>query len=241
MGNCKARSYLLAVTVQWISANFEKIKKFPDSWVLRLAKENIDVNNEERIKKSWDEILDIKNLAIDKKTPENPYPYKNGKFTGLLEVPIAPLKNPIDFLLLLPKRKRKYLEGIHIENFNNKIWKTDLVKLALVEMSNTMKILGVIKWIPSWSLDRLLGLFLQSMFFECDKIIGHRLPDYPEQIRYIVKSNEVRGIRLVFLGELLLLKRFPQYPYFWNLIFWQIRPSTMVYLLTLKFQKYFAQ
>ena len=35
----------------------EYFKRFPESWILRLKKENIDFKDEERIKKDWEKFL----------------------------------------------------------------------------------------------------------------------------------------------------------------------------------------
>jgi hypothetical protein len=68
-----------------------------------------------------------------------------------------------------------------------------------------------------------LGLFIQAKFFEKGKIIGHLLP-LPEQIRVEANPPEYKKSRRFYLlAELLLLKRFPQYGYLWNLIIDQVR------------------
>lgn len=197
----------------------EYFKKFPNSWVLRLNKENIDFRDEERIKKEWDAIPNVQELEICKKTRENPYPYQRGNYQGLLEVPIAPLNKNFDLrYVLLPFTGRKDNLGYHFENFNNIIWKNQLVQEALPELSKTTKVMGAITWIPSSGFDRLLGLFVQAYFFKKDTIIGHWMPK-PEQIRYIDKPPELKPPRFHVVSDALLVKQYPQYGYLWNLFF----------------------
>ncbi|MFH7028194.1 MAG: glycosyltransferase family A protein [Heteroscytonema crispum UTEX LB 1556] len=193
--------------------------RFPESWVLRLQKLNIDINNVERIKQPWEEIYDINQLEICKKTPENPYPYDKGNYKGLLEVPIAPLNKNFDLRYLFwPFVTRKDNEGYHFENFNNIVWRNDLIQKALPELSKATKVMGAATWIPSTGFDRLSGLFVQANFFEPDSIIGHWMPK-PEQIRYIDKDPALKPPRFHVFSDVLLVKYFPQYGYLWNLFF----------------------
>jgi hypothetical protein len=193
--------------------------KFSDSWVLRLQKLNIDINDVERIKQPWEAIPDINQLEICKKTPENPYPFQKGNYKGLLEVPIAPLNKNFDLRYLIwPFLTRKDNEGYHFENFNNIVWRNDLIQQAIPELSQATKVMGVVTWIPSSGFDRLSGLFVQANFFEPDIIIGHWMPK-PEQIRYIDKDPALKPPRFHILSDFLLIKYFPQYGYFWNLFF----------------------
>ncbi|MBD2482910.1 glycosyltransferase family A protein [Planktothrix sp. FACHB-1365] len=194
--------------------------RFPESWVLRLAIKNIDYQDEAEIQKEWSAIPNIDQLEVISKTPENPYPYQKGNYKDLLAIPIVPLNNKLDILLLInQKRTRKDREGIHFENFNNKVWKTVQVKESLEDFSQTLKLMNALTWIPSWSLDRTLGLFIQAKFYEPEKIMGHALPK-PEQIRYILMQK--KGFRIYLSSDILLIKRFPQYAYLWNLIFSQL-------------------
>ncbi len=195
---------------------------FSESLVLRLSIENIPFNRQEIIQRDWSVIPDIRQLEIGKKTPDNPYPYQNGKFFGLVEVPIAPLDIKFDIRYAIwPRKERTDCYGIHFENFNNRVWQTKRVQAALADLSTSMKILGNFIWMPFWSLDRLLGLFIQAEFFEKDAIIGHAMPQ-PEQIRYITRPNQLKELRFYLSADALLVKRFPQYGYFWNLFFWQL-------------------
>ncbi|MFB2919455.1 MULTISPECIES: glycosyltransferase family A protein [Aerosakkonema] len=193
--------------------------QFPESWVLRLKKENIDFKDEERIKKEWDAIPDVTQLEVCQKTPENPYPYQQGNYRGLLEIPVAPLDKNLDIQYILwPFGERKDNFGYHFENFNNIVWKNELVQKALPDLSQATKVLGAITWIPSTGFDRLLGLFVQAKFFEKDAIIGHWMPK-PEQIRYIDKPAALKPPRFHVISDVLLVKYFPQYGYLWNLFF----------------------
>lgn len=197
----------------------EYFTRFPESWILRLNKAVIDTENEERIKRNWDIIKDVNELQIDKKTPENPYPYNQGKYTGLLEVPVAPLDKTFDLRYIIwPFFQRKDNDGYHFENFNNIVWKNGLVQQALPDLSQATKLMGAVTWIPSSGFDRLLGLFVQAKFFQKDAIIGHCMPQ-PEQIRYIDKNPALKPPRFHVISDVLLVKRFPQYGYLWNLFF----------------------
>lgn len=192
-------------------------ERFPESWILRLKKENIDFKNQERIKQDWGEIPDVRQLEICKKTSENPYPYQQGNYKGLLEVPVIPLDKNLDLkFALLPFTGRKDNLGYHFENFNNVVWRNELVQQALVDLSQTTKVMGAITWIPTSGFDRLLGVFVQAKYFQKDAIIGHWMPS-PEQIRYIDKPPELKPPRFHVISDALLVKRYPQYGYLWNL------------------------
>ncbi|MBD2436246.1 glycosyltransferase family A protein [Nostoc sp. FACHB-110] len=209
-------------------------QRFPTSWVLRLKIKNINNYDTARIQQAWEPIPNIEKLAVDQKTPENPFPYQQGNYQGLLEVPIAPLDKAFDIRhLILPWKQRTDQNGIHFENFNNRIWQTKRVKAALYELSQAMKIIGALKWVPSWSLDRLLGLFLQAKFYQKDAIIGHALPK-SEQIRYIVKDSALKETRLYLMAEIMLVKCYPQYGYLWNLIIWQVYTIPRIFAKSLK-------
>jgi glycosyltransferase involved in cell wall biosynthesis len=213
---------------------------FPESWVLRLKIQNINDFDEVRIKQDWESIPNIEQLEICKKTPENPFPFQNGNYKGLLEVPIVPLDKSLNIRhIIFPWQQRTDQNGIHFENFNNKVWKTERVKSALYEISKSMNIIGALTWLPLWSLDRLLGLFLQAKFYQKDAIIGHAMPK-PEQIRFILKDASTKETRLYLMAELLLIKCYPQYGYLWNLIFWQIYtiPRVLGKSIKLKLMKF---
>jgi len=217
----------------------EYFKRFPESWILRLQKAVIDISDEARIKRPWDTIPDVNQLEVDQKTPENPYPYQQGNYKGLLEVPIAPLDKHFDSrYLIFPFLERRDNQGYHFENFNNIIWRTELVQQALPELSQATKVIGAITWIPSTGFDRLLGLFIQAKFYQKDLIIGHWMPK-PEQVRYIDKNPSLKPPRFHVISDVLLAKYFPQYGYFWNLFFSKLYgvPRTIGKLVKLKFTK----
>ncbi|WP_017652331.1 glycosyl transferase family A [Fortiea contorta] len=212
---------------------------FPESWVLRLKIQNIKDSEQARIQQDWEPIPDVEQLEICKKTPENPFPFQNGKYKGLLEVPIAPLDKTFDIRhLIFPWKQRTDQNGIHFENFNNRIWQTERIKPALQEISESMNLMGALTWVPLWSLDRLLGLFVQAKFYQKDAIIGHAMPK-PEQIRFILKDSACKETRLYLTAELLLIKCYPQYGYFWNLMFWQMYtiPRILGKSVKLKFKR----
>ncbi|HBL10901.1 MAG TPA: glycosyl transferase family A [Cyanobacteria bacterium UBA11162] len=189
----------------------EYFKNFPQSWLLRLYKEKIDYLDQEKITRPWQDLPDINQLNVSKKRGE--------KDENLLELPIAPLENPLDIKVALwSYAKRKDIHGAHVEPFNNSIWKTQLVKETLIDLTQTMRLAELLTWLPLWGLDRALGLFIQAKFFQKDSHIGHWMPE-PGQIRYIVRPYSLKTIRLLVLTEGLLIKRFPQYGYFWNLFF----------------------
>ncbi len=213
--------------------------RFPESWILRLQKAVIDIADEQRIKRAWDAIPDVSQLEICKKTAENPHPYQQGNYKGLLEVPIAPLDKSFDGRYLIwPFLKRRDNEGYHFENFNNIIWRNELVQQALPELSQATKIMGALTWIPSTGFDRLLGLFVQAKFFQKDMIIGHWLPK-PEQIRYIDKDPALKAPRFHIITDVVSVKYFPQYGYLWNLVFSKLYgvPRTVGKLIKMKLAK----
>ncbi|NET39390.1 MAG: glycosyltransferase family 2 protein [Cyanothece sp. SIO1E1] len=213
--------------------------RFPDSWILRLKKAVIDISNQERIQQPWASIPDVSQLEICKKTVENPYPYQNGNYKGLLEIPIAPLKTKFDSRYLIwPFVNRTDNAGYHFENFNNIVWNNKIVQQALPSLSQATDIIGAVKWIPSTGFDRLSGLFIQSQLFKADAIIGHWLPG-SEQIRYVDKSPSLKPPRFHVISDFLLIKRFPQYGYLWNLFFSKLYgvPRTLGKLAKLRLGK----
>ena len=190
-------------------------KEFPDSWVLRLSKKNFKFGDKVSLESSWKNIAQIEKLKIC----NSDISYDSG--ICLVEIPIAPLDKKLDFLCFL--RKRKDHHGVHTENFDKKVWKNEMLQKTLKDLSDVMAIGGPFKYVPFWCLDRLLGLFIQAKFFEKGKIIGHLLP-LPEQIRVEENPpNYTKTQRFYLIAEILLLKKFPQYGYLWNLIIDQIR------------------
>lgn len=193
-----------------VEITLQYFEKYADSCVLRLSKEASDLNTI-----PWGNIPDIKNLPVENKK-QSTYLFNNGK--ALLEIPIAPLNNKFDVKIFY--RGRRDHCGIHMENFNNRVWRNDLVKNALTDLVDTLNLLGSIKYIPKWNLDRLLGLYLQAKIFDKKNIIiGHMLPK-PSQVRQ--KGNISSSLRFYFMSDMLLLRHYPQFGYFWNLVLSQL-------------------
>ncbi|MGD1702180.1 glycosyltransferase [Dapis sp. BLCC M229] len=191
---------------------FEYFQKNSQSWVLRLQKKNISYLDEEIIKSDWGKIPEISDMEIVKRRDDS------NRDNSLEEVPIAPLENQFKISALWLYTKRTDQKGRHIENFNNKVWQTEMVKNSLFELSKTMRAADPITWLPSWGFDRLLGLFVQAQYYRKDICVGHSMPR-PEQIRYIGKPYSLKKVRIIFPADALLVRKFPQYGYFWNLFF----------------------
>ncbi len=192
--------------------------KFPDNWVVRLTKKHFDFGDKASLVSPWEK-YDLKSVGTCSQSDSENSAYE--KNNCMLEIPIAPLDNKFDLGCLF--RQRKDHHGIHTENFDKKIWKNSILQSSLQELTQTMIIAGPLKYVPFWCLDRLLGLFIQAKFFEKGKIIGHLLP-FPEQIRVEENPPEYKKSKRFYLfAEVLLLRRFPQYGYLWNLIIDQIR------------------
>ncbi|OLP17534.1 glycosyl transferase family A [Leptolyngbya sp. 'hensonii'] len=222
-----------------VDLTVQYFNRFPESWILRLKKAVIDFREEARIYQNWAPTPDINSLNVDRKTPENPYPYQQGQFTGLLEVPISPLDKPLNLKLLLwPLTERTDNEGYHFENFNNVVWRNTLVQQALPDLAQGSKLLGPLTWIPFSGFDRLMGLFVQAKFFQKDLTIGHWLPG-AEQIRYIDKPAVLKPPRFHVVTDVLLVKTFPQYGYLWNLFISKLYgvPRTAAKALRWRFRK----
>jgi hypothetical protein len=189
-------------------------QKFPDSWVMRLARKNFQFGEKHHLDAPWLNINSFEQLQPWNKINNKKISYDQNNH--LLEIPIIPLENKLDLLCFF--RQRKDHHGVHTENFDKKVWKNEMVQAAILDLSSLMILVGPFKYIPFWCLDRLLGLFIQAKFYQSGKIIGHLLP-MPEQIRIEDNPPEYsRKNRFYVLAEILLLRRFPQYGYFWNLI-----------------------
>lgn len=194
-------------------------QRFPDSWVLRLSTKGFDYGDREGLSRTWDATPELVTLEVWSKDKQNKSSFDPNQH--LLELPIAKLNKTFDPLCFI--RGRKDHHGSHTENFDKKVWKTAMVQAALLEIVQLMAIAGPIKYVPFWCLDRLLGLFIQAKFFENNKIVGHRLPQ-PEQLRIEENPPQFKRTRRFYVfAEILLLRRFPQYPYLWHLIIHQIR------------------
>jgi hypothetical protein len=175
---------------------------FPDSWVMRLDKKFFDFGDQAGLESSWETFPNISELKLK-------------------EIPISPVDNQFDVSCFF--RPRKDLHGAHTENFDKKVWKNQLVQETLKEFDHLMTLQGPLKYIPFWCLDRVLGLAIQAKFYEKDKIIGHLLPS-PEQLRVEDNPPEYRKSKRFYLfAEMLLIRRFPESGYFWNMIVDQLR------------------
>jgi hypothetical protein len=211
--NCD--EYLHPEIVTLVKDYFER---FPNSWVLRLARCEFPYGEREKLESNWTTIPDVKSLAICSRRENNSNLFKEN--TYLLELPIAPLDNPFNPQVFLNQRRDQ--NGPHLENFDKKVWKSELVQVAAIEITNLMNLFGPIKYIPFWCLDRLLGLYIQAKYFEKERVIGHWMPNSPEQIRIEDNPPEYqRTWRFYFLSEVMLLRKFPQYGYLWNLAIYQ--------------------
>ncbi|MBD2578295.1 glycosyltransferase family A protein [Oscillatoria sp. FACHB-1406] len=187
--------------------------EFPESWVLRLQTQKIDYLDCESIQKDWQKIPKLEDLTVvEKRNRDNPN-------STLREIPIAPLDKAFDKRFLIwPLLERRDDRGPHIENFNTKVWKNELVQQTLPDIARATKIFGLLTWIPFCAFDRFMGLFLQAKFYQKDAIVGHWMPK-PEQIRCIDKDPALKPPRYHVASDILLVKAFPQYGYLWNLFF----------------------
>ena len=215
------------LTPKIVEVATEYFTRFPDSWMVRLSKKGFKYGDRASLDNPWQDIPAIKDLAIcfhnKEKNQNQDKSISYDKGNCLLEIPIAPLNNKFDWNCFV--RQRKDHHGIHTENFDKKIWKNEMVQETLQDIIQTMIFFGPIKYVPFWCLDRLLGLFIQAKFFEQGKIIGHLLPQ-PEQIRIEENPPEYKkSQRFYVIAEILLVKRFTQYGYLWNLIVDQVRGS----------------
>lgn len=190
--------------------------RFPDSWVMRLSRKDVEFGKKEILEAPWLSPQPIEKLEVCGKSQGNSKLYEQGNY--LLEIPITPIDNKFDVMCIF--RGRRDYRGPHTENFDKKVWQTSIVQATLEDLVGLMPFVGPFKYIPFWCLDRVLGLAIQAKFFEQGKgkIIGHLLP-LPEQIRIENNPPEyIRFNRYGVLSELYLVRRFPQYGYMWNLV-----------------------
>ncbi|RZM81901.1 glycosyltransferase family A protein [Leptolyngbya iicbica] len=197
--------YLHPEVVATVAAYFQR---FPDSIVLRLMTDKIDEQNVEAYRRAWEPIPAVSNLSEGKRQAGQ-----------LQQLPIAPLDIPFDKRYLVwPFIERRDDRAPHIENFNTKVWRNDVVQKSLVEISQATILGGILTWIPRSGFDRLMGLFVQATCFESGITVGHWMPR-PAQVRFISQDPALKPPRYHFLSDFLLVKHFPQYGYFWNLFF----------------------
>ncbi len=193
-------------------------QRFPESWVMRLSTQSYAYGDEAGLKAPWKPLLAVETVGVCSYRDRTQARYEQG---DLLEIPIAPLQNRFDWGLLW--RGRRDQRGSHTENFDKKVWRNERVQAALQEILKAMHVFGPFQYLPFWCLDRLLGLMLQAKFFQPGITIGHKLPQ-PEYLRSEDNppSHRRRG-RFYFFAEVLLIRRFPQYGYLWNLVINQLR------------------
>lgn len=202
---------------------------YPESICLRLSKQSINYQDTESIESAWDELPEVdKLIVVETKYDKEKY----AKHEILQELPISPLDNKFRVSSLWPYSKRTDQNGPHPENSNNRVWQVNLIKESVEDLLSFTQILGALTRIPFWSLDRLLGLYLQARIFQPGLIIGHWLHG-GEQVRYIKAASSTKGeTRSMFAGDMLLALRFPKYGYFWNLFFYEMWVALKVFLRT---------
>lgn len=207
--------------------------RFPDCWVMKLSRKSYNYGHKTELEAPWVKIAPIDQLEISGKSLGNHNSYDKNK--NLLEVPIAPVDNKFDWRCLLKGRTDQ--RGPHVENFDKKVWKTSMVQEAIQDILPMMNLAGPFKYVPFWALDRLLGLFVQAKFYEKGKIIGYGLP-LPEQLRIEDNPPEYKRspLRLYVFADIFLLRKYPHYGYFWNLIISQIRDFPLIAAKVIKEQ-----
>lgn len=192
---------------------------YPESLCLRLCKQNIDFQDTDLIERPWDPLPDVTKLTPVKTT------YDRDRYAPsevLREVPISPLGNRFRLSSLWIYSKRIDQEGPHPENFNNIVWKREIVKETVVDLLKFTQFWGSLIWLPFWNLDRLLGLYLQALVFQPDMVLGHHILS-GDQVRYIEARSSTKGeVRSMFAADMILALKFPQYGYLWNLFFYEM-------------------
>lgn len=198
----------------------EYFSKYPDSWVFRSGSKNINASEASEKGISWCDADDISSLGVSSKEKDNYQLFREKK--AMAQIPIAPLdKRRLDMrLLFFPFVERKDQHGLHIENANKKVWQGDRIRSAAKEIAKAFELFGSIKRVPFWCLDRLLGLWIQAQFFQKDIFIGHWSP-IPFVTQITDDEQLKRHKRFYLEADILLIKKFPQYGYFWNLCFSQ--------------------
>ena len=191
-------------------------KRFPESWALRLK---WDRDIEFKGELDWRDMPDINRMEVLRKG-DDLRAYSEGR--AIIEVPIAPLDKWFNPLLLIQFYPRKDHHGLHMENFDHRVWRNSLVQEAIRELKDCFNMAGPFKWMPFWALDTLLGLFIQAKFFKKGIVIGHWLPA-PAQV-VDIDFRHKRGFRLYLLANMLALRKYARYGYLWNWVvagFWE--------------------
>jgi glycosyltransferase involved in cell wall biosynthesis len=202
---------------------------YPEKICIRIRKKSIKAADTELIERAWDDLPEIEKLtAVETKYDEEKY----ARNEILREIPISPLNNRFRVCSLWAYDERVDQKGWHFENYNNRVWKADITKDSVEDLLNFTQIFGSLTWIPFWSLDRLLGLYLQARIFQPNLIIGHCLYG-GEQVRHINVPSSAKGeIRSMFAADMLLALKYPRYGYFWNLFFYEMWVALKVWLNT---------
>lgn len=223
-------TYVLSINCdEYLYPNIEQLamqyfERFPNSWFVRLRTESYPYGSQNQLIKEWDNCPDVNSFKVKSKADKDLLESETFK-----EIPISPLENKLDlFCMIRSFPGRKDHNGAHQENFDKKIWKNSLVQETLADIVELFTIFGALKYIPFWCADRLLGLSMQAKLYEKnlvekEQIIAHWFP-LPALIRTEDNPPNFRGKnRRYILGEILLLKLYPQYGYFWNLVLSQWR------------------
>ncbi|WP_107667438.1 transposase [Cyanothece sp. BG0011] len=211
--NCD--EYLYPKIEEVVLAYFQR---FPNSYLFKLRQKFYPYGNQEKLLEDWETFTNLENITVRKGDDHHLKTIET-----LQEIPICPLDNEFNLLCLIKDRKDHH--GPHQENFDKKVWKNSLVQEQLNDIVKQFTLLGPFKYVPFWCSDRLLGLAMQANLYskgiaKKGDIIGHILP-FPEQFRTENNPPEFRyntTNRRYILAECLLLKVYPQYGYFWNLV-----------------------
>jgi len=208
-------------------------EQFPDSWVMRLAKSEYAYGDQNALNAPWSDLpQDLTALPVCRQADGNLRLYDSGH---MMEIPIAPMHNKFDWRCIW--RGRRDHMGPHAENFDKKVWVNEKVQAALQEILQGFSLAGPVKYLPFWCLDRLLGLAIQAKFYDSaqpNQLIGHKLP-HPAQLRVEDNPPEYRRRgRFYVFAEIILLRRFPQYGYIWNLVIHQLREFPVRSYLSVK-------
>lgn len=197
--------------------------RFPESWLLRLHKQSIPEEDRAAFVAPWEPLPNLSSLDVA----------DNNQADRLKVVPIAPLTNHFKLRYLVRPYKKT---GAFMENFNNTVWRTDIVRQALPDIADIMTLWGHLKLIPNSGCERFFGLFVQAHAYEPDRVIGHLLP-HSKPIRFNQVNFVFKKPRFHTFIDLLLLRSFPHYDYFWSRASAQIiygTPRTMLKALRWK-------
>lgn len=181
--------------------------RFPTSLALRLMPLRLGSEASDTLRQPWKPLPALEALAVAhrREDPEQPI---------LQEVPVAPLARPVNWRRLLWPWGKRELPNTHLQKFSGTLWRNDKLQQMLPDLVRAMRAGLGLTWMPRSGLDLLLGLYLQAYYYPELRLIGHSLPG-PAQIRLGWPPPVAPSHRL---SELLLVRRFSQYGYFWNLL-----------------------